>query len=222
MSGMAEHWRHLNRLQDVDFENDSFISIAEAVYYQLKDRYNSIPGTDILPEQLSKLELIKFEKQNDMIDYYREHQVIGDPTIPPVANIGNISNTYCILPCYQRRLSNEKLPNQAPIPTMENSFCPIYLENSPPKVPKIKSSDSRNFDEEYKKAADNEDFVFWSIAGRTFLLMQSNGFNVNDATYSQLTAVTRIGQNRALSLMSGRAFKELEGCFQGLSPTKYR
>ncbi|CAG8460464.1 3947_t:CDS:2 [Funneliformis caledonium] len=49
---------------------------------------------------------------------------------------------------------------------------------------------------------------FGPFAGRTFLLMQSNGFNVNDATYSQLTAVTRIGQNRVLSLMSGRLFSK--------------
>jgi hypothetical protein len=78
-------------LKNVDIENDSFVLIAEKVYHQLKDRYNElinethyltpvlrvilthttlvasvpIPGTNILPENLSKLGLIKFEKQNE-------------------------------------------------------------------------------------------------------------------------------------------------------------
>ncbi|RGB31505.1 hypothetical protein C1646_763981 [Rhizophagus diaphanus] len=78
-------------LKDVDIENDSFVSIAEKVYYQLKDHYNEwishihylapvlrviltrttlaesipIPGTNILPEDLSRLGLIKFEKQDE-------------------------------------------------------------------------------------------------------------------------------------------------------------
>ncbi|CAG8460444.1 3946_t:CDS:2 [Funneliformis caledonium] len=123
---MAEHWRHLNRLQDVDFENDSFISIAETVYYQLKDRYSewifntcnlthvlrailthtSLSISDSIPGTLH-VHISGCGTSNDKIlstwnfKYYREHQVIGDPTIPPIANIGNISNTYCILPCYQ-------------------------------------------------------------------------------------------------------------------------
>ncbi|RGB30967.1 hypothetical protein C1646_276735 [Rhizophagus diaphanus] len=79
-------------LKDVDIENDSFVSIAEKVYYQLKDHYNEwishihylapvlrvilthttlvesvpIPGTNILPEDLSRLGLIKFEKQDEL------------------------------------------------------------------------------------------------------------------------------------------------------------
>lgn len=78
-------------LKGVDIENDSFVSIAEKVYYQLEDRYNEwinkthylepvlrvilthttlvasapIPGTNVLPEDLSRLGLIKFEKQNE-------------------------------------------------------------------------------------------------------------------------------------------------------------
>jgi hypothetical protein len=78
-------------LKDVDIENDSFVLIVEKVYHKLADRYNEwinqthhltpvlrvilthttliasdpIPGTNILPEELSKLGLIKFEKQNE-------------------------------------------------------------------------------------------------------------------------------------------------------------
>jgi hypothetical protein len=78
-------------LKDVDIESGSFVSIAEKVYYQLEDRYNEwinkthylapvlrvilthttlvasvpIPGTNVLPEDLSRLGLIKFEKQNE-------------------------------------------------------------------------------------------------------------------------------------------------------------
>ncbi|CAB4425382.1 unnamed protein product [Rhizophagus irregularis] len=142
VSDMGGNGRALEALQSaikgVDFENSSFLSIAEQVYYKLKDRYNEwisytryltpvlraimthtklvlsapIPGTDILPEELSKLGLVKLEKQDDLSDkgtltcpyiwlwlmanasgdsilrnwnfkYYSEIQNKGDPTIPP-------------------------------------------------------------------------------------------------------------------------------------------
>jgi hypothetical protein len=125
-------------LKSVDFENDSFVSIAKQVYYQLKNRYSGwiyhtryltpvlrailahtilitsepIPGTNILPEELSKLGLVKFEKPHELSDmgtltcpyiwlwlmanasndnilrhwnfeYYSEMTNDGDPTIPP-------------------------------------------------------------------------------------------------------------------------------------------
>ncbi|CAG8663658.1 10780_t:CDS:2 [Funneliformis caledonium] len=143
ISDMGGNGRALEALEsaliDVDIENDSFVSIAEKVCYKLEDRYNEwinkthylipvlrvilthttliasvpIPGTNILPEELSKLGLIKFEKQNEFsgegtltcpyiwlwlmanasksdsilrnwnFKYYKELQTDGDPTIPP-------------------------------------------------------------------------------------------------------------------------------------------
>ncbi|PKB99105.1 hypothetical protein RhiirA5_505883 [Rhizophagus irregularis] len=142
VSDMGGNGRALEALQSaikgVDFENSSFLSIAEQVYYKLKDHYSEwinytryltpvlraimthtklvlsapIPGTDILPEELSKLGLVKLEKQDDLSDkgtltcpyiwlwlmanasddsilrnwnfkYYSEIQNKEDPTIPP-------------------------------------------------------------------------------------------------------------------------------------------
>ncbi|GBC51865.2 crinkler (CRN) family protein, putative [Rhizophagus irregularis DAOM 181602=DAOM 197198] len=142
LSDMGGNGRALEALQSaiegVDFENSSFLSIAEQVYYKLKDHYSEwisytcylipvlraimmhtklvlsahIPGTDILPEELSKLGLVKLEKQDDLSDkgiltcpyiwlwlmanasgdsilcnwnfkYYSEIQNKEDPTIPP-------------------------------------------------------------------------------------------------------------------------------------------
>ncbi|EXX77845.1 hypothetical protein RirG_020140 [Rhizophagus irregularis DAOM 197198w] len=142
VSDMGGNGRALEALQSaikgVDFENSSFLSIAEQVYYKLKDHYCEwinytryltpvlraimthtklvlsapIPGTDILPEELSKLGLVKLEKQDDLSDkgtltcpyiwlwlmanasgdsilrnwnfkYYSEIQNKEDPTIPP-------------------------------------------------------------------------------------------------------------------------------------------
>ncbi|UZO28588.1 uncharacterized protein OCT59_022105 [Rhizophagus irregularis] len=98
VSDMGGNGRALEALQSaiegVDFENSSFLSIAEQVYYKLKDHYSEwisytcylipvlraimmhtklvlsahIPGTDILPEELSKLGLVKLEKQDDLSD----------------------------------------------------------------------------------------------------------------------------------------------------------
>ncbi|CAB4440588.1 unnamed protein product [Rhizophagus irregularis] len=98
VSDMGGNGRALEALQSViegvDFENSSFLSIAEQVYYKLKDHYNEwisytryltpvlrailthtklvlsdpIPGTNILPEELSKLGLVKLEKQDDLSD----------------------------------------------------------------------------------------------------------------------------------------------------------
>ncbi|CAB4435665.1 unnamed protein product [Rhizophagus irregularis] len=141
VSDMGGNGRALEALQSaiegVDFENSSFLSIAEQVYYKLKDHYNEwishtryltpvlraimthtklvvsapIPDTDILPEELSKLGLVKLER-DDLSDkgtltcpyiwlwlmanasgdsilrnwnfkYYSEFQNKGDPTIPP-------------------------------------------------------------------------------------------------------------------------------------------
>lgn len=141
VSDMGGNGRALEALQSViegvDFENTSFLSIAEQVYYKLKDHYDEwishtryltpvlraimthtklvvsapIPGTDILPEELSKLGLVKLERdelsdkgtltcpyiwlwlmanasESDILrnwnfKYYNEIQTDGDPTIPP-------------------------------------------------------------------------------------------------------------------------------------------
>ncbi|CAB5396433.1 unnamed protein product [Rhizophagus irregularis] len=142
VSDMGGNGRALEALQSaiegVDFENSSFLLIAEQIYYKLKDHYSEwisytryltpvlraimthtklvlsahIPGTDILPEELSKLGLVKLEKQDDLSDkgtltcpyiwlwlmanasgdsilrnwnfkYYSEIQNKKDPTIPP-------------------------------------------------------------------------------------------------------------------------------------------
>ncbi|RGB30700.1 hypothetical protein C1646_671492 [Rhizophagus diaphanus] len=143
VSDMGGNGRALEALQSalegVDFENVSFVSIAEQVYHKLRDHYSEwightryltpvlraimthtnldvsapIPGTNILPEELSKLGLVKLEKQDDLSDkgtltcpyiwlwlmanasesdsilrnwnfkYYNELQNDGDPTIPP-------------------------------------------------------------------------------------------------------------------------------------------
>ncbi|CAI2182777.1 11195_t:CDS:2, partial [Funneliformis geosporum] len=143
ISDMGGNGRALEALQSalkgVDFENVGFVSIAEKVYHKLRDLYGEwishtryltpvlraimthttlvisdpIPGTNILPEELSKLGLVKFEKQDELSDkgtltcpyiwlwlmantsddrillnwnfkYYSELQSNdGDPTIPP-------------------------------------------------------------------------------------------------------------------------------------------
>ncbi|GES91209.1 crinkler (CRN) family protein, putative [Rhizophagus clarus] len=125
-------------LEDIDFENSSFVLIAEKVFFHLRDHYSEwishtryltpvlraimthttlaasehIPGTNILPEDLSKLGLVKFERNHELNDkgtltcpyvwlwlmanasddkilrnwnfkYYKELQADGDPTIPP-------------------------------------------------------------------------------------------------------------------------------------------
>ncbi|CAB4404479.1 unnamed protein product [Rhizophagus irregularis] len=98
VSDMGGNGRALEALQlaleGVDFENVSFVSIAEQVYHKLRDHYSEwightryltpllraimthtnlvvsapIPGTNILPEELSKLGLVKLEKQDDLSD----------------------------------------------------------------------------------------------------------------------------------------------------------
>ncbi|CAB5363761.1 unnamed protein product [Rhizophagus irregularis] len=143
ISDMGGNGRALEALESalkgVDFPNVSFVSIAEQVYYKLKDLYGEwishtryltpvlraimthtalkildpIPGTNILPEELSKLGLVKFEKKYELSDegtltcpyiwlwlmanasdryrillnwnfkYYSEFQTDKDATIPP-------------------------------------------------------------------------------------------------------------------------------------------
>src|ERR1700722_7023802 len=58
---------------------------------------------------------------------------------------------------------------------------------------------------------------FGPFVGRAFMLVQSNGFNVNNATYAELTAVTGIGPKRASDLIDQRTYKpfeDMKDCYQ--------
>jgi hypothetical protein len=361
-------------LGEIDFENASFVSITEQVFYRLKINYNEwiynaryltpvlravlkhtilvaskpIPGTNILPEELSKLGLVKFEKNDESSDngtltcpyiwlwlmantsknddiilrhwnfkYYNEEQTNdGDPSIPPgcqfwqhfehfiasfrvlkskvfekdkeielqaihagakhnfcTATIKNIplslekatqqestkSSAYsankevtCIKRDKQIRINLEDasacIINGSSAPSGD-SFCSVHFANSPQlhieshqcKCLKSSSVSQNMFDEEHKKAANKDDIFIlytcgrsnvtnlpslsaivdrncWSsyfgpFAGRAFLLVQNEPFNVNNAKYSELTSVTGIGPKRAKLLMTRRPFNSLEDCY---------